>query len=604
MRGYGKECVFGPLFKLLEVTFELLVPLVVARIVDEGIAQGNTGEVLGLGALLVAFGAAGLASAVTAQYFAAKAAAGFAAAMRHDLFAHVQRLSFSDLDAIGASTIITRLTSDVNQIQTGVNLVLRLVLRSPFVVFGAMIMAFVVDARAALVFAVTIPVLAVVVAVIMLISIPLYRGVQNRLDRITTLTRENLAGVRVIRAFRRERAEREAFEEAADSLTRAQLFVGRISALMNPLTYAIVNIGIAVLIWSGAVRVDAGLLTQGAVIALVNYFSQILVELVKMANLVITVTKALACNRRVKQILAVEPQPSTTVSAANAPAAEKLPSAERPFIEFDHVSLTYRGAQAPALEDISLKVRRGQTIGVIGGTGSGKSSLVNLIPRFYEASQGTLSVDGTPVGAWPLAELRALTGMVPQRAMLFNGTIAENLRWGNASASSADLKQALEVAQALDFVEKLPEGLNAPIAQGGSNLSGGQRQRLTIARALVRRPRILVLDDSASALDYATDARLRRALRELDPSMTVFIVSQRTASVRFADQIVVLEDGRMAGIGTHEELLAGCPVYQEIYASQFGQDALEKSQAEARGTAPQAMAAAGAALPATGRKGA
>ena len=604
MRGYGKECVFGPLFKLLEVTFELLVPLVVARIVDEGIAQGNTGEVLGLGALLVAFGAAGLASAVTAQYFAAKAAAGFAAAMRHDLFAHVQRLSFSDLDAIGASTIITRLTSDVNQIQTGVNLALRLVLRSPFVVFGAMIMAFVVDARAALVFAVTIPVLAVVVAVIMLISVPLYRGVQNRLDRITTLTRESLAGVRVIRAFRRERAEREAFEEATGSLTRAQLFVGRISALMNPLTYAIVNIGIAVLIWTGAVRVDAGLLTQGAVIALVNYFSQILVELVKMANLVITVTKALACNRRVKQILAVEPQPSTTAGTVSAPAAEKLPATERPFIEFDHVSLTYHGAQAPALEDICLTVRRGQTIGVIGGTGSGKSSLVNLIPRFYEASQGTLLVEGTPVGAWPLAELRTLTGMVPQRAMLFNGTIAENLRWGNASASSTDLKRALEVAQALDFVEKLPEGLNAPIAQGGSNLSGGQRQRLTIARALVRRPRILVLDDSASALDYATDARLRRALRELDPSMTVFIVSQRTASVRFADQIVVLEDGRMAGLGTHDELLAGCPVYQEIYASQFGQDALEKSQADSRAADPANTAAAGAALPATGRKGA
>ncbi|MEA4998071.1 MAG: ABC transporter ATP-binding protein [Candidatus Limiplasma sp.] len=561
LNGYRKESILGPLFKLLEALQELLVPLVVAAIIDVGIAQRDTGYILRMCLLLVLLGAVGLASAITAQYFAAKAATGFGKALRHALLRHIQRLNFAQLDKLGAGTLVTRMTSDMNLAQTGVNMTLRLLLRSPFIVIGATVMAFTVDAPTAGVFLAVIPVLAVVVSAIMLITLPLYQKVQARLDRVLVTTRENLTGVRVIRAFGMEAEETADFAERNSALTVMQKFVGRISALMNPMTYIIINAGVAWLIWRGAVRVDAGLITQGAVVALYNYMSQILVELIKLANLIITITRAVAGGNRIQSVLAVQP-------TLPSPEASPMEDAAAPAIVFDHVSLRYHPGGDAALTDISFAVPRGQTVGIIGGTGSGKSSLVSLVPRFYEVSGGQVRVQGADVRSYPLAQLRRKVGVVPQQAALFRGTIAENLRFGNPDATDAELWQALATAQATEVVQG-KGGLQAEVEQGGRNLSGGQRQRLTIARALVKNPEILILDDSASALDYATDAALRKALRALPGGMTVLVVSQRAASIQFADQIIVLEDGHMAGIGASDALLKTCDVYREIYQSQF-----------------------------------
>jgi len=534
---------------------------VMAAIIDQGIAANDRPYILRMGLLLVFLGFVGLTFSITAQYFAAKASVFFCAKIRHALFAHIGKLSFTQMDQAGSSTLITRMTNDVNQVQSGVNLTLRLFLRSPFIVFGAMIMAFTVDVKAAWIFAVVIPLLCIVVFGIMLWSIPQYKRVQSALDRVLGITRENLTGVRVIRAFHQEENEAERFEDGNSILVRLQQYVGRMSALMNPITYIIVNIGTLILIYSGALRVESGSLSQGEVIALVNYMSQILVELVKLANLIITMTKAFACANRIQSVLEipVEEKPSSLPDAT---------SNDTPIVEFDHVSLTYAGAGAESLSDIHFKVMKGQTIGIIGGTGSGKSSVVNLIPGFYKATAGRVLVDGLDVKDYEPETLRNRIGMVLQKAVLFKGTIRENLLWGNADASDEDLYRALDIAQAREVVDKKEGGLDAQIAQGGKNLSGGQKQRLTIARAIVRKPDILILDDSASALDFATDAKLRKAIRELS-DMTVFIVSQRSSSIRHADQIIVLDDGEIAGIGTHEELLSGCTVYQEIYYSQF-----------------------------------
>lgn len=558
----------APLFKLLEASFELLVPLVMAAVIDKGIAGQDRPYIVRMCLVLVTLGIVGLACSITAQYFAAKAATGFSTALRHSLFEHIQNLSFTEMDRVGNSTLITRMTSDVNQVQSGVNLVLRLFLRSPFIVFGAMIMAFTVDAQAALVFVVTIPLLSIVVFGVMLISMPLYRKVQSNLDKVLLVTRENLSGSRVVRAFNKEEEERERFEECNQTLTDAQKFVGRISGLMNPLTYILVNGGIIVLIYVGALRVDSGVLTQGQVVALINYMSQILVELVKLANLIITVTKAIACGNRIQNVFEMHSEMEDGLLEAGDAAAE-----ERAVVVFEHVSLTYKEAGAESLSDISFRALRGETIGIIGGTGSGKSSLVNLIPRFYDATNGRILVDGRDVKDYKLEVLRDKIGVVMQKAVLFKGTIAENLRWGKGDATEAELLEALEVSQAKEFVDTKEGGLAFRIEQGGRNLSGGQKQRLTIARALVRKPEILILDDSASALDFATDARLRRAIQEMEDSPTVFIVSQRAASIQYADKIVVLDDGAMAGIGTHQELLESCPTYQEIYYSQFPKEA-------------------------------
>ena len=560
MRGYGKECVLGPLFKLLEASFELLVPLVVAKIIDVGIANGDTSYIVKMCLIMVALGIVGLASAVTAQYFAAKAAVGFAARLRSALMRKLLGLSYSQIDQIGTSTMVTRMTSDVNQVQNGVNLTLRLLLRSPFVVFGAMVMAFTIDAEAALVFAAVIPVLCVVVFGIMLITMPMYKKVQTRLDGVTSATRQNLAGVRVLRAFRKEEHEIEDFENSTQALTASQLSAGRISALMNPLTFAIVNLAIVALIQVGALKVDGGLLTQGMVIALYNYMSQILVELIKMANLIITITKAVACGNRLGSVLEMD---------SNIDSSGEETIALKGSVEFRDVSVRYAGAGADCLEHISFCAEPGQTIGIIGGTGAGKSTLVSLIPRLYRAGSGQVLIDGVDVADQDSKALRRSIGMVPQKAVLFRGTIRENLLWGREDATDDELWQALDTAQAREVVKDKDGELDAMIEQGGANLSGGQRQRLTIARALVRNPKILILDDSASALDYATDARLRMAIRGMKNPPTTFIVSQRAASVRYADQIIVLEDGEMAGIGTHEELLKNCSVYQEIYYSQF-----------------------------------
>ena len=561
LKDYKKEAITAPLFKMLEAFLDLLVPLVMAAIIDQGIATNDRPYILRMGLLLVALGFVGLTFSITAQYFAAKASVFFCAKIRHALFAHIGKLSFTQMDQAGSSTLITRMTNDVNQVQSGVNLTLRLFLRSPFIVFGAMIMAFTVDVKAAWIFAVVIPLLCIVVFGIMLWSIPQYKRVQAALDRVLGITRENLTGVRVIRAFHQEENEAERFEEGNSVLVRLQQYVGRVSALMNPITYIIVNIGTLILIYSGALRVESGALSQGEVIALVNYMSQILVELVKLANLIITMTKAFACANRIQSVLEipVEEKPSSLPEAA---------SADTPVVEFDHVGLTYAGAGAESLSDIHFKVMKGQTIGIIGGTGSGKSSVVNLIPGFYKATAGRVLVDGLDVKNYDPEALRNRIGMVLQKAVLFKGTIRENLLWGNADASDEDLYRALDIAQAREVVDKKEGGLDAQVAQGGQNLSGGQKQRLTIARAIVRKPDILILDDSASALDFATDAKLRKAIRELS-DMTVFIVSQRASSIRHADQIIVLDDGEIAGIGTHEELLSGCTVYQEIYYSQF-----------------------------------
>ena len=561
LKDYKKEAITAPLFKMLEAFLDLLVPLVMAAIIDQGIAANDRPYILRMGLLLVFLGFVGLTFSITAQYFAAKASVFFCAKIRHALFAHIGKLSFTQMDQAGSSTLITRMTNDVNQVQSGVNLTLRLFLRSPFIVFGAMIMAFTVDVKAAWIFAVVIPLLCIVVFGIMLWSIPQYKRVQSALDRVLGITRENLTGVRVIRAFHQEENEAERFEDGNSILVQLQQYVGRVSALMNPITYIIVNIGTLILIYSGALRVESGALSQGEVIALVNYMSQILVELVKLANLIITMTKAFACANRIQSVLEIplEEKPS---------ALPKATSNDTPIVEFDHVSLTYAGAGAESLSDIHFKVMKGQTIGIIGGTGSGKSSVVNLIPGFYKATAGRVLVDGLDVKDYEPETLRNRIGMVLQKAVLFKGTIRENLLWGNANASDEDLYRALDTAQAREVVDKKEGGLDAQIAQGGKNLSGGQKQRLTIARAIVRKPDILILDDSASALDFATDAKLRKAIRELS-DMTVFIVSQRSSSIRHADQIIVLDDGEIAGIGTHEELLSGCTVYQEIYYSQF-----------------------------------
>ena len=564
LKAYRKEACLAPIFKMLEAVFELFVPLVIKGIIDYGIAAEDRAYCLRMGLLLLLLAVIGLAMATTAQWFSAKAAAGFAAKIKQVLMEHIQKLSYTELDTIGTSTLITRMTSDVNQVQTGTNLVLRLFMRSPFIVFGSMIMAFTIDFKAAMIFVITIPLLSVVVFGIMLSSIPLYKKVQSQLDRVLGITRENLTGVRVIRAFNKEEEEISHFKAENEQFTRLQTFVGKISALMNPLTFVIVNSAILVLVWTGAWRVEGGILTQGAVVALVNYMSQILVELIKLADLIINITKAVACGNRIQKVLEVEP---SMENGSKECIEEKRTPANA--VDFNHVSLTYSGAGAPSLTDIDLHVKTGQTIGIIGGTGSGKTSVVNLIPRFYDATQGNVLVFGKPVKEQDMESLRSQIAVVPQKAVLFAGTIRENMKWGKEDATDEEIMEALTIAQAAEVVQKKEGGLDAFVEQGGKNLSGGQRQRLTIARALVRKPRILILDDSASALDFATDAALRKAIREMKNAPTVFIVSQRTSSIRFADQILVLDDGKSVGVGTHDELLTTCSVYKEIYDSQY-----------------------------------
>lgn len=565
MRDYRREGILAPLFKLLEASLELLVPLVMAQIIDTGIANGDRGFILSRCGILAALAAVGLVCSITAQYFAAKASVGFAAKLRSTLFKHIQSLSYSKLDTQGTGTLIARITGDINQVQSGMNLALRLLLRSPFVVFGAMIMAFTIDVKAALVFVVTIPLLSIVVFGIMLWSIPMYKKVQARLDKVLGITRENLSGVRVIRAFCKEDEERREFGERNAALTKLQLIVGRVSAAMNPATYIMINLGIAVLIYVGALRVDSGILTQGQVVALYNYMSQILVELVKLASLIITITKALACAGRVSAALDVE---SDMHGADTMP--KEIDTDEE--VRFENVEFGYATGGEPALSGISFSVKKGETMGIIGGTGSGKSSLVSLIPRFYDATGGHVYIKGNEVKDYPLGALREMVGMVPQKAVLFKGTIRENLRWGSADATEEKMERALSDAQALEIVKAKPEGLDSPVAQNGKNLSGGQRQRLTIARALIKKPEILILDDSASALDYATDLALRRSLAALSYKPTVFIVSQRASSILHADKIAVLDEGKMVGLGTHDELMQTCPVYREIYYSQYEQE--------------------------------
>ncbi len=571
LKDYKKESVLGPLFKLLEASFELIVPLVMAAIIDTGVASGDRPYIMKMCLVLVLLALIGLVCSVTAQFFAAKAAVGCATGLRHALFAHIESLSYSEMDTVGTSTLITRMTSDVNQVQNGVNLVLRLFLRSPFIVFGAMIMAFTIDVKAALVFVVTIPLLSIVVFGIMLISIPLYKKVQAALDRVLGITRENLTGSRVIRAFNKEEDEIEDFHDKNDALTKIQLYVGKISALMNPMTYIIVNGATIVLVWTGAIQVNDGVISQGEVIALVNYMSQILVELVKLANLIININKSVACGNRIQKILEMEPsiKRESGVTEKSFSQEECQSGEDASAVAFSHVGLVYAGSTEESLTDIDFVAQKGETIGIIGGTGSGKSSVVNLIPRFYEVTSGQVMVDGRDVKEYSLEELREKIGVVPQKAVLFKGTIRENLQWGNPQASEEEMMEALSIAQAKEFVDAKEGGLDYMVGQGGKNLSGGQRQRLTIARALVKKPEILILDDSASALDYATDAKLRTAIAAMSQQMTVFIVSQRAASLQHADKIIVLDDGEMVGMGTHHELLGSCEVYQEIYDSQF-----------------------------------
>ena len=566
LKEYKKESVLGPLFKLLEATLELFVPLVVAAIIDTGIGNQDRGYVVKMCLVLVLLGLIGLAFSVTAQYFAAKAAVGFVTTIRHVLFGHIQKLSYAELDTQGTSTLITRMTSDMNQVQNGVNLTLRLLLRSPFVVIGAMVMAFTIDVKAALVFVVGIPALAVVVFGVMLACIPLYRKVQNRLDKVLGLTRENLTGVRVLRAFCKEEEQEAEFQKQNQTLTDTQKFVGRISALLNPLTYVIINVAIIALIWIGAIRVDMGIITQGAVVALYNYMSQILTELIKLANLIINITKSVACGNRIQSVLEVEPSVkdgAATVSG-DGEAGKSAYS-----VVFEHAGIRYPDAAQEAVSDITLNVRPGETIGIIGGTGSGKSSLVNLIPRFYDCSSGAVYVDGRNVCTYGLTELRDKIGVVPQKSVLFAGTIRSNMQWGKPDATDEEIFAAMEIAQAKDVVSKKEKGLDTEVEQGGKNFSGGQRQRLTIARALVKQPEILILDDSSSALDFATDAALRMAIGSMKHKPTLFIVSQRTSAIQYVDKIVVLDDGSVVGIGTHEELMNTCEVYREIYDSQY-----------------------------------
>lgn len=584
LKDYKVESVLGPLFKMLEASFELFVPLVVASMIDIGIRNQDTGYILKMAGVLVLLAAIGLACSLTAQFFAAKAAVGFSTALRNALFAHINSLSYHEQDKIGTATLITRMTSDVNQVQSGLNLTLRLLLRSPFIVFGAMVMAFTVDTKAAMVFTVAIPALSVVVFGIMAVSMPLYKKVQRQLDQVTRSARENLTGVRVIRAFSRQKNEMEHFEASNDQLVKVQVFVGKISALMNPVTYVIINLAIVAVVWISGKQVDAGRITQGETVALVNYMSQILVELIKMANLIVSISKALACANRISRVFEEKTSIEDPVSFAHKEdvgASSETGSGlqkntseigeKRSKICFSHVSFAYNGSKEDSLTDISFQAEKGQTIGIIGGTGSGKTTLVNLIPRFYDVREESILLDGRDVRTWPLRELREKFGVVPQKAVLFKGSLRENMKWGKADASDEEIYQALAIAQARDFVEAKGKGLKLFIEQGGKNLSGGQRQRLTIARALVRKPEILIMDDSASALDFATDARLRKAIREETRDMTVFLVSQRVATVRGADQIIVLDDGKIAGIGTHRQLLDGCQVYREICQSQLSE---------------------------------
>lgn len=566
LKDYKKETVLAPLFKLLEALFELFVPLVMASIIDKGIAHNDTGHIVKLGAVLVVLGIVGLISSLTAQYFSAKAAVGFATKLKHSLFEHIQGLSFSEIDKLGTSTLITRMTSDINQLQNGVNMVLRLFLRSPFIVFGAMVMAFTVDVKAALIFVVIIPLLSVVVFTIMGITIPMFKRVQQGLDNVLLKTRENLTGARVIRAFCKEDEEIKSFNISNEALTNISKKTSKISALMNPITYIIINCGIAALLYTGAIRVDSGALTQGQVVALINYMSQILVELIKLANLIILVTKAIASGNRV---WAIFEQKNSLNEVEYTTVDENYDKYKDSVVVFDNVCLKYGSSKEEALSNISFEVKRGETVGIIGGTGSGKSSLVNMIPRFYDATDGGIYVDGINVKNYRKEELRRKIGIVLQKAVLFKGTIKENIMWGNKEASIEDINDAIEIAQAVDVVEKKEKKLDEMVEQGGSNLSGGQKQRLTIARAMVRKPEILILDDSASALDFATDAALRKAIKNVDFNPTVFIVSQRAASIMHADKIIVLDDGKAVGMGTHEELLATCDVYKEIYNSQF-----------------------------------
>ena len=567
LKDYKKESILAPLFKLLEAFFELMVPLVMANIIDYGISNRNMGYIGKMGLLLLLLGVVGLASSITAQFFAAKAAVGFSTKLRQALFDHIEDLSFTDIDKAGTSTMITRMTSDVNQVQSGINMTLRLFLRSPIIVFGAMIMAFTIDVKCALIFVVAIPLLSIVVFGIILSTIPMYKKVQSRLDQVLGITRENLTGVRVIRAFHQEAKEEERFRENNEALSAMQIFVGKISACMNPVTYIIVNGAIIALIYTGAVQVNIGNLSQGEVVAIINYMNQILVELVKLANLIVTMTKALACAERVASVFDIGAD-AAYVGAQNQKLADKVDKSA-PFLDFKHVSLTYQGAGAPTLQDMNFTVNRGDTVGIIGGTGSGKTSLVNLIPGFYPATEGEILLEGRDIRTMSDEELRGRIGVVPQKAVLFKGTIRSNLQWGKPDATEGEMWKALELAQASEVVDGKPGKLDATVAQNGKNFSGGQRQRLTIARALVRNPEILILDDSASALDYATDAKLRAAIRTLEDKTTTFIVSQRASTIRHADKIIVLDDGEIAGVGTHDELLKDCTVYQEIYYSQY-----------------------------------
>ncbi|MGN0379477.1 MAG: ABC transporter ATP-binding protein [Butyrivibrio sp.] len=574
LKNYKKETILGPLFKLLEASFELIVPLVVASIIDVGIANNDMGYITTRALILIGLGLVGLGCSITAQYFAAKAATGFATELRHSLFDHIQSLSFSEIDQVGTSQLINRMTSDVNSVQGCVNMVIRLFLRSPFIVFGAMIMAFTVDVRCALIFCVAIPLLMVIIFGIMLATIPLYKKVQSRLDNILKITRENLNGTRVIRAFDREKDEIDNFNEGNGALRKVQLFAGRISALMNPVTFAVINIAMVILIYSGAVRVNIGAITQGQVVALVNYMSQILVELIKLANLIIQVTKAMASANRIQEIFEIESGmdfPEKSAEETDSPYA----------VEFDNVALTYKNGGAEALSNIDFKVRKGETIGIIGGTGSGKSSLVSMIPRFYDATKGCVRVDGVDVRNYTKEDIRNKVGIVMQKAVLFNGTIIDNMRWGDDDATDEEIMEAVNAAQAAEFVNEKDGRLDYMIAQGGRNLSGGQRQRLTVARALVKKPEILILDDSSSALDYATDAKLRASIKELAAksggTMTTFIVSQRTASLRNADRIIVMDDGKIVGIGTNDELLESCEIYREIYGTDSNAQASAKA---------------------------
>lgn len=567
LKDYKKESILAPLFKLLEAFFELMVPLVMANIIDYGISNRNMGYIGKMGLVLLLLGVVGLASSITAQFFAAKAAVGVSTKLRQALFDHIEDLSFTDIDKAGTSTMITRMTSDVNQVQSGINMTLRLFLRSPIIVFGAMIMAFTIDVKCALIFVVAIHLLSIVVFGIILSTIPMYKKVQSRLDQVLGITRENLTGVRVIRAFHQEAKEEERFRENNEALSAMQIFVGKISACMNPVTYIIVNGAIIALIYTGAVQVNIGNLSQGEVVAIINYMNQILVELVKLANLIVTMTKALACADRVASVFDIGAD-AAYVGAQNQKLADKVDKSA-PFLDFKHVSLTYQGAGAPTLQDMNFTVNRGDTVGIIGGTGSGKTSLVNLIPGFYPATEGEILLEGRDIKTMSDEELRGRIGVVPQKAVLFKGTIRSNLQWGKPDATEEEMWKALELAQASEVVEGKDGKLDATVAQNGKNFSGGQRQRLTIARALVREPEILILDDSASALDYATDAKLRAALRTLENKTTTFIVSQRASTIRHADKIIVLDDGEIAGVGTHDELLKDCTVYQEIYYSQY-----------------------------------